>query len=330
MSIRPILSTALIAATFVGVMLLPDQRPRDAGAQPTTGSAPKAAPDLMPATASKHELAVASGEEVFIVAFSYDTARKSQPILATKTWSWKARDDESVPKKLKSSFAMTSECKPVDGGRKLIIAGKEGGVALVDRESGGAEFVISTPNRAYSGDLLPENRIAIVSGDERTGTLFVYDLKNPERPMFQQALVGARGVVWDKERSVLWAIGNTELRMYSLSVWRTPQATLKMEETFKLPQDDGSDLHLVAGKPELLLTTAHGLWRFDIDRRRFAADQVLGTRDEIKSISHHPVSKLLAYVQPEGQTWWSDRVRLLGEKDMIFPSSKIYKARRVP
>jgi hypothetical protein len=305
-------------------MVLPHRGPHAAGAEPAT------APDPIGGTVIKHELAVCNGEEVFIVAFNYDTAKQNQAILATKTWSWKARDREEIDKKFKTSFMMTSECKPVDGGRKMIVAAKEGGIALVDRESGKALFHVVMPNRGYSGDLLPENRIAIVSGDEKTGHVSVYDVKNAARPLFQQALTGARGIVWDAQRESLWAVGYSELRKYKLAFWKTPEASLKVEESFKLPQEDGHDLQLVPGKPELMLTTAKGLWRFDMTRQRFSPDQILGSRDEIKSVSVHPQSRLLAYVHEEGKTWWSQRVRLIGaENDLLFPNSKIYKARWV-
>ncbi len=318
---RAIVSSLLVAATFTLVMLLPNRKPQDAGAEPVAKSS----------TEIKHELAICAGEEVFMVAFNYDTAKKNQPILATKTWSWKARDREEIDKKYKTAFMMTSECKPVDGGKKVIIAAKEGGIALVDRETGKAIFSVVMPHRGYSGELLPENRLALVSGDERAGTVSIYDIKTPERPLFQHALIGARGIAWDEKREMLWAVGNSELRLYTLSGWRTEQPTLKVEQSFKLPAEDGSDLQLVPGKAELLVTTARGLWRFDVDRRRFTADQVLGTRDEIKSVSIHSVSKLMAYVHPDGTSWWSDRVRLLGaEKDLMFPNAKIYKARWMP
>src|SRR5829696_2620291 len=74
------------------------------------------------------ELIVCGWDEVFILALG-DGATPTH----RKVWSWRAADSSEIPKDMHALFRTTDDCKPVDGGRRILISSSGGGVALVDR-----------------------------------------------------------------------------------------------------------------------------------------------------------------------------------------------------
>jgi len=57
-----------------------------------------------------------------------------------KLWSWRAKGRPELPPHLSDTFNTTDECKPVAGGRRILITASGGGAALVSRETGGVCF----------------------------------------------------------------------------------------------------------------------------------------------------------------------------------------------
>ena len=55
-------------------------------------------------------------------------------------WSWRAADRAELPADVRVLFRSTDDCKPVDGGRRILITSSSGGVALVERANGAVVF----------------------------------------------------------------------------------------------------------------------------------------------------------------------------------------------
>jgi len=271
------------------------------------------------------EMVFCGWDEVFI-------AEVGSPIpdRVEKTWRWRAANDPGLPVEFRSLFDTTDDCKPVDGGRRILISSSGGGLAVVDRESGRAVWYGFVGN-AHSIELLPNQRLAVAGSTSPQGNkLAVFDLKRPNTIVAEESLHSGHGVVWDQRRQLLWALGYDELRAYSLRAWETSEPGLDLHQSHHLPTKGGHDLSLMPGGGELLLTTEAGVYTFDIEGRSFQPALGLADLEGVKSVTIHSESHRLAYTQAEGGNWWTTRVRFLNpEGTLLMPDEHLYKVRWV-
>ncbi len=83
-----------------------------------------------------------------------------------EAWRWRPEEDAGLPAYLRDPAAWaTSDCKPVRGGRQILITSSLSGIALVGRETKRTSFY-ATGENAHSADLLPGNRIAVATSGE--------------------------------------------------------------------------------------------------------------------------------------------------------------------
>jgi hypothetical protein len=263
------------------------------------------------------DLIVCGADEVFILSLR-------DPAGPRKIWSWRAVDHPEIPEALRKKFGSTDDCKPVDGGRRILITSSGGAAALVDRATGKVLFCVAAPN-AHSAEMLPGHRIVVACSTKPDGNrLDLYDLSNADKPLASDELQGAHGVVWDPERKVLWALGTFELRSYAVT------DTLVRKQTFTLPNEGGHDLRAIPHRPGLTVTTHHHVWVFDRDLLTFQTFPQLGDYDNVKSMDFDPESGVLAYIKAE-KSWWAERVKFVGlDRTVEFPGAKLYKARWCP
>lgn len=261
------------------------------------------------------DLIVCGGDEVAILDLG-------DPAAPRQIWSWRAADRPELPEPLRKKFGSTDDCKPVDGGRKVLITSSGGAAALVERATGKVLFYATAPN-AHSAEVLPGNRVVVACSTHPAGNrLDLYDLAVSDKPLASDELVGAHGVVHDAERNLLWALGTYELRTYTLSLVR--------KQSFALPNEGGHDLRPIPDRPGLVITTHHHVWVFDRDLLTFRTFPQLGDFEHVKSMDFDPESGALAYVKAE-TSWWAERVKFVGvERTVEFPGKKIYKARWAP
>ncbi len=81
-----------------------------------------------------------------------------------KVWSWRAADHPEIPEVVRKQFRTTDDCKPVEGGSKILITSSGGGVALVERAGGRVLFWASVKD-AHSTEMLPRNRVLMAGAD---------------------------------------------------------------------------------------------------------------------------------------------------------------------
>jgi hypothetical protein len=257
------------------------------------------------------ELIVCGSDEVFILELRDDAEPK-------KVWSWRGPD---------ARFRYTAECKPVDGGRRIMIASSTDGVALVERASGRTEFIASVTN-AHSAELLPGKRIAVAASHRgQTGDrLFVFDVADGRKPRFEAELPSGHGVVWDAGRNSLWALSGADVRRFRLR-----DSAIELVARYPLPDGGGHDLYPVPDTPHLAITTNGSCWLFDRDKLAFSPHPVLSGAKAVKSINVHPSTKQLVYVQADPGGWWSEWLRFAGPKrEVRFAGIRLYKARWLP
>ena len=270
------------------------------------------------------ELVVCGWDEVFILDLD---AAGTAP---RRTFSWRARNRADLPDEFEKLFNSTDECKPVDGGRKILITSSGSGVALVDRVADRVLFFGRAAN-AHSADLLPGGRIAVAASHDNAGKgdrLILFDAARSDRELWSDELPWGHGVVWDEGRRVVWALADKDIRAYELRDWESAAPKLQRVATIALPEGGGHDLSPLAGTPMLAISTNNRCWLFDRDARTFRAHPDLGDKPRVKGISHHPATGQLAYVQAEGKDWWAERIHFLHPAGTLHvPGEHFYKVR---
>lgn len=249
----------------------------------------------------------------------------------TKLWSWRAKDRPEIPEALKGSFNTTDECKPLDGGKQMLVCSSGGGCALLEMPSGKALWWAKVPN-AHSIESIPGGLIAVASSVGGAGNKVVlFDSSVPEKALSSIELPSAHGLVWDEPRQCLWALGLRELLLCELVKEEGETPSLKVKSRYTLPDEDGHDLRPVPRSTELVISTHGNVWRFDREKKEFKADPDLKDRVETKSVDIHPVSGRTLVVQAAGENWWTDFVELLHPAGKIgLKGEKVYKARWFP
>jgi len=145
------------------------------------------------------------GPEVFIIP-----ADAQQIDINDRIWRWRAADSPEIPVDMHKLFRTTDDCKPVDDA--ILISASSGGFALVRFKDKKCLFYTVVKN-AHSGCIIPGQCVAVASsfgGDEVL--LFGLDRSGTDlMPKARFQLAGAHGVVWDRGRQRLWALGSREL-----------------------------------------------------------------------------------------------------------------------
>jgi hypothetical protein len=282
--------------------------------------------------ANPNELILCGWDEVFILDMSQPQSGKPK-----KVWSWQANGHADLPWYGQDvGFGATDECKPVDGGRKILVtsSGLGVGVALVDRASRKVLFWARAEN-AHSADLLPGDRVAVATSIHEVtdpplnpDRLTIYDGRAPGRELCHTELPAGHGVVWDEERQILWALSSRDIRAYRLAQWDSEEPSLEMLSGVYLPEGGAHDLYPVPGGLFATVTTHRHCWLFDRDNGSLHLHPQLWGTSNIKSVSVNAVTGQLAYVQSEGEEWWAERVRFLQPDSVLhLPGERLYKAR---
>jgi hypothetical protein len=154
--------------------------------------------------------------------------------------------------------------------------------------------------------------------------LVVFDAAAPMKELSSVELYSAHGVVWDAQRQLLWALGGRVLRSYR---WQDPH--LIPDAEFPLPDEDGHDLYALDRSPQLGLTTGQKVWLFDRDKKQFKPHWDIAWEPMVKSVSIHPRTGQVVYIQAELPNWWSPKLRFLRPPLVLDRGERLYKARWV-
>jgi hypothetical protein len=268
------------------------------------------------------ELILCGWDEVFILALGPGATPAHR-----KVWSWRVTDSPEIPAEMRAAFRTTDDCKPVDGGRRILISSSAGAIALVDRETKRASFHARVTN-AHSIEMLPGGRIAAAASVSTAPTgnrLVIFDAASGKE-LASDELRSAHGAVWDEPRNVLWALGGDVLRAYTVGA---PGAT-RLVRTFELalPDGGGHDLVPIPGSPRLFVSTSEHCWYFDRDRREIAPHDSIANLAHIKSYAVHPRTGRVVYIQAEGKDWWAEHLHFQRPDGTLrLPGEHLYKGR---
>jgi len=248
-----------------------------------------------------------------------------------KLWSWRAKDRQDLPEAQRGRFGTTDDCKPVDGGKKVLISSSSSGCALVEYPSGKVLWHGHVQS-AHSLELLPRERVVVAGSTGGSGNrLVVFDLAQSDKPLHETPLPSGHGVVWDESRKCLWALGLKELRRYELKDWESDKPSLVMQASHALPDEDGHDLLAVPNSSDLIVSTHSHVYLFDRDKLAFRLHPNLGDKALVKSVSIHPTTGRTVFIQATDKAWWSGLIRFQSPAGEITPpNEKLYKARWMP
>lgn len=270
------------------------------------------------------ELVVCGWDEVFTLRLE-----RGLDAAPRRSWSWRAKGRADMPDDIEALFNTTDDCKPFEGGSKILVTSSGGGVAFVDRVNDRVLFHGRAAN-AHSADLLPRGRVAVAASHDRAGKgdrLILFDLTASDRELSSVELPWGHGVVWDEQRRLLWALSGEDLRVYELGDWGSATPKLQRVALIPLPERGGHDLSVV-NTTLLAVSTANHCWVFDRNARTFQPHPELGDKAGVKSINHDPQSGQVAYVQAEGKNWWAERIHFLRPADSLHVAGEhFYKAR---
>lgn len=247
-----------------------------------------------------------------------------------KRWTWNAKQCSQLPEAMRNTFRSTDDCKPVDGGTKILVSSSSGGCALVERPSGNVIWYAQVPN-AHSLELLPRNRIVAASSVNAKGNrLMLFDVAHSDQPIWEAPLVSAHGAVWDETRKALWALGGKDLQSFELQNWEGDKPSLRRKASYPLPDEGGHDLQPVPRSNDLIVTSGGHVFLFDRNTHQFRLHPQLGDRANVKSVNVHPATGQTIFLQAT-ESWWSDTLGLLDPPGKFqLPGERLYKARWLP
>ncbi len=273
----------------------------------------------------KNELIICGWDEVYIL--DMNIMEEGQP---QKVWSWRGADRTDLPESFKLLFNSTDECKPFDHGEKILITSSGGAVAYVDRSLDRVLFYGKADN-AHSADILPNGRIAVAASHAPNGNgdrLIIFDINLPDKELWSEELSSGHGVVWDEKRQFLYALSGEDIRIFKLIDWDSDAPKLDSVSTVILPDGGGHDFYPVPDSPYLIVTTGTKCWLFDRDTKKITPHPDIPEKAHVKSISYHPETKQMVYVQAEGENWWAERLHFLNPEETHYVRGEhFYKAR---
>jgi hypothetical protein len=271
---------------------------------------------------NKTDELIACGDDQVIII---DKANSEGENVAIK-WQWKVAEATGLPEKYQKILRPTDDCKPVDGGRKILVTSSGGGVVLIDRETKKSLFWSHSP-MAHSAEMLPGNRIVVALSTHVNGnSIEVYDISKPEVVVYKDSLYSGHGVVWMKKQKSLFALGYDELRRYSLKNWDSDKPELQLEEKWTLPATGGHDL-IATSDAKLILSTSRNVWSFDIPQGKFTPFGPLADTVNVKSVNFDESAGELVYTKGE-ISWWTHNIYCKNpDKTIIIPGINLYKVR---
>ncbi len=246
-------------------------------------------------------------------------------------WHWNVFESYGqIPDRYREAVRVLDDCKPVDGGRHLLLTSSAGGTLLLDIATKKCLFHAITP-MSHSADMLPGGRIAVANSVNVKGnSLELYDVKEPDVCIWKDTLKSGHGVVWSEKHNSLFALGYDELRRYSLKDWESASPSLVLEEKYTLPSVGGHELS-PAGEDGLIVTNHDGVFVFDIVGKSFSPFAPLEGKKHVKSLNYDASSGKIVYTIAE-TSWWTSHVYVKNpDKTLSFdPAWRLYKVRVLP
>jgi hypothetical protein len=258
----------------------------------------------------------------------------SDPADRAVAWMWDSATAQDIPAERRDWLHAIDEVKPVVHAGEpclLLTASWRGAVALLRRRDRRVLFLAPLPN-AHSADLLPDGWV-VAAGSVGSDCLHVHRVSAgvmAGAPRLALPLFHGHGVVFSPGDSRVWVCGGPVIRAYR---WSSSDDTcaLELEREIALPDADAHDLIADDSCVGLIVTTRHGVWRYDTVTGVVAPYARLMDKGEVKSMAFIG-DGTLAYVQAAGNgVFSSEEVVMVGKDGAVrrraVPGGYLYKAR---
>lgn len=245
-------------------------------------------------------------------------------------WSWKAAEALSASEA--AWFKEIDEAKAVYNRKYVLLTASSGGVALVRIHDKKLMFYTNAKGNPHSAEVLPDGNIVVACSTNGTAdgdALKLYRVDSLQAYVPAETkrynLTFGHNAVWDLKRGVLWASDDQNLYQYTYNNSKDNPELIKQEEFYVLPDNSPHDLFPVYGKDQLYLTTATGIFIFDIAAKTYTTHAY--SKGNIKSISDGPQGFGTLVVEPNN-SYWTDRLTNIRGSSVFYQQGyKMYKAR---
>ena len=188
----------------------------------------------------------------------------------------------------------------------VLATASGGAVILIRLEDKKVRFYAHAGVNPHSAEILPDGNIISASSTDSTLRIFSTDASVTSFPdsvyLQDYTLTSAHGVVWDRARTCVWAVGYRTIRRYSYNFDRQ-KPMLQEEAVFELPEAGGHDLFPTWDANDLMITTHSKIWSFDPVEQTFSPYPLLPEAVRVKSISERNQKPTTVYMQA-CESWW--------------------------
>lgn len=270
------------------------------------------------------ELVVCGDNMIYIV--DADVAEREGFENAVR-WEW---DAASVASVVGADMQRLDDCKPVDGGTKILATSSRSWAVLLDvatkellwwsyKSADGASLL----KNAHSADMLPGGRIAIACSGDDNGAgdkIQVFDMAQPNKDVCKASLESAHGVVWNESTQRLYAVGRSKLNVYELTDWNTDSPKLTLEKSIDT-SENVSGLHdLTLVSDDYLLLAGKKAALYNLSTERFIALPHFSGSTALKSVNYNMAS---------GDCWYTDATDPENQVDYDWATGAIFHTSNV-
>ncbi|GGE02620.1 hypothetical protein GCM10010911_72080 [Paenibacillus nasutitermitis] len=292
-----------------------------------------------PAAAVTNDCNIGAGDQASHQILVFDPNVTDWNSSSALMWSWSpsASNGFSNPTPgwgQPTDMKLRSNCS-LGGGQWMAVTDTSGLAAIISYPGGSKKWYQNTAANLQSAELLPNGNIAIASTSSG-GWVRVYNSSQgaSSSAYDQYVLVGARGVLWDPLKNVLWAVGDNDL--VALLVQGSPAApTLKESFKVALPSSGGHELQPVYGNKDRLWVSSDTLVYQYIKSTKTWSSTYSGassiSRAGVRSVGNQLSGQAVETVPGGGCTlnsWCTDTVDFLSPgTTRVKTGAAFYKAR---
>ncbi|MGB3616839.1 MAG: DUF6528 family protein [Catalinimonas sp.] len=247
--------------------------------------------------------------------------------------------NRSIWKFLLKDNQIPTDAKRVDKGEEIsVIVAAHGSIYQVPMNYNDKYVYAKTYISCHSVEILPDgNMISANSNQDNDNTLTLHFNKKEEHDRykfedsFDVDFHDAHGVVYDKQRELIWALG-TEIGKFKYICCPNPKLVLL--DSYPLPPSHTGGHDLFPDEHgNLLVTSQQGVLRFEIDSsENLIFSELIYSSNGVKSVVSNIQNGDIYITSPEDisgyKPWQTDKIINLNKsKNYVRPNARFYKVR---
>ena len=238
-------------------------------------------------------------------------------------WEWKP-SESNVDSMHWRWFSNPSDCKPVYGGKYILMNASGGGVALIRIADKKTLFYACPGGNPHSAEVFPDGNIVVASSTGNYLTVYRVDTLGFRDGYSSRLYIDfGHNVVWDRARQLLWSADRHQLKTFRYNFDRAHPGLVAVD-SMALPGNQSHDLFPTLEGDTLWLTNTTHVYKVDLAGRRLL--QAATPQKDVKSVSSAAGYPTIFSIPQE--QWWTDAITDV-KGNIVFRQKglKIYKAR---